>query len=392
MAKVERAVEQKERILVIDDEVGIRSGCQRALTPHGYLVEVAATGQEGLAKLREDGFALVLLDVMMPDVSGIDLLEPILAHDPDVVCVVITGFATVELAVQAIKLGAYDFISKPFTADTLSLAVEKGLERRQLQKEARRLRQIEKQARRLSQEKAMLEELDRVKSTFMLTVAHELRAPIAAIASYLTLILQGYAALEEQWPMLERAAQRTDELLDLVDDLLNLARLKELKADSKKQEVSLEEILEDVLGLHTPETEAKQIILKVDAHPCTPIEANPAHMKQLWTNLISNAIKYTPAGGQITVRLFPEGGGTVVGEVEDTGIGIAAEDLPNLFKEFFRTDQAKALAQHGTGLGLSIVKQIVNSLGGSISVESELGQGTKFTFRLPAASSTSSTL
>jgi signal transduction histidine kinase len=309
-----------------------------------------------------------------------------------VVCIVITGFATVELAVQAIKLGAYDFISKPFTADTLSLAVEKGLERRQLQKEARRLRQIEKQARRLSQEKAMLEELDRIKSTFMLTVAHELRAPIAAIASYLTLILHGYAALEEQWPMLERAAQRADELLDLVDDLLNLARLKELGADSKKQEVSLEEILEDVLGLHTPEAEAKQIILKVDTHPCTPVEANPAHTKQLWTNLISNAIKYTPAGGQITIRLFPEGGDTVVGEVEDTGIGIAAEDLPNLFKEFFRTDQAKALAQHGTGLGLSIVKQIVESLGGNISVASKLEEGTKFTFRLPAASPTSSTL
>ena len=153
-------MEQRDRILVIDDEAGIRSGCQRALTPHGYQVEVAATGQEGLAKVQEDGFALVLLDVMMPDVSGIGLLEPILAHDPDVVCIIITGFATVELAVEAMKRGAYDFISKPFSADNLLLTVEKSLETRRLQKEARRLQCIEEEAARLSQEKAMLEELD----------------------------------------------------------------------------------------------------------------------------------------------------------------------------------------------------------------------------------------
>jgi len=379
-------VEQKERILVIDDEAGIRAGCQRALTPQGYQVKVAASGQEGLAKLRGDGFALVLLDVMMPDVRGIDLLEPILAHDPDVVCIIITGFATVELAVEAMKRGAYDFISKPFSADNLLLTVEKGLETRRLQKEARRLQRIEKEARRLSQEKAMLEELDRVKSVFMRTTAHELRAPIAAIQSYLTVILQGYASLEEQRPMLERAAQRASELLDLVADLLNLARLKELKTEPKKQEVSLEEILDDVLSLHTPEAEEKQITLELETRPCPPVIANPAHIKQLWTNLISNAIKYTPAGGRVAVRLFPEDEGAVVGEVEDTGIGIAKEDLPNLFKEFSRTDQAKALTQHGTGLGLSIVKQIVQRYNGHIRVESELGEGTRFTFRLPPAS------
>jgi two-component system sensor histidine kinase/response regulator len=381
-----------ERILVIDDEVGIRAGCQRALTPHGYQVQAAATGQEGLTQLRQDGFALVLLDVMMPDVSGIDLLEPILAHDPDVICIIITGFATVELAVQAIKRGAYDFISKPFSADTLLLAVEKGLERRRLQQEARRLQHIEEEAHRLNQEKAMLEELDRVKSAFMRTTAHELRAPLAAIQSYITLILQGYASIEDQRPMLERTEQRAAELLELVDDLLNLARLKELKAEPKKQSVSLEKILDDVLSLHTPEAERKRIALKLETRPCPPVAADPAHVKQLWTNLISNAIKYTPEGGQVTVRLFPQNGGSVVGEVQDTGIGIADEDLPNLFQEFFRTDRAKAFAQRGTGLGLSIVKQIVQQYGGEIGVESKLGEGARFTFRLPVANKSASAI
>ncbi len=120
----------------------------------------------------------------------------------------------------------------------------------------------------------------------------------------------------------------------------------------------------------------------MDARPCGTVVADPVHIKQLWTNLISNAIKYTPRGGQVAIGLFPKDG-TIVGIVRDTGIGIAKEDLPHLFREFFRTEQARALTQHGTGLGLSIAKQIVQQYGGNINVESELGKGTQFTFQLP---------
>lgn len=373
------------RIIVIDDELGLREGCRRALRRHGYEVEVAATGHEGLAQVQQDGFALALLDVMMPDVSGIDLLKAIRAHDPDIVCIIITGYATVELAVGALKLGAYDFIAKPFSDDNLVLAVEKGLEKRRLEQEARRLQRIEEEARRLAQEKGMLEELDRVKSAFMRKVAHELRAPIAAIESFMNSLLEGYGSPETQRLMQKRAAQRASELLDLVDDLLNLSRIKDVKLESAKQEVCLKSVLDQVLSLHGPEAEKKQITIDLACETCPPIVADPAHIKQLWTNLISNAIKYTPDGGRIDIRLFPQDG-IVVGEVADTGIGIAEADQPRLFEEFFRTEQAKAFAQHGTGLGLSIVKQIVQAYGGEIEVESELGIGTQFTFRLPADS------
>jgi two-component system sensor histidine kinase/response regulator len=372
------------RIIVIDDELGLREGCRRALRRHGYDVEVAATGHEGLAKVQQDGFALALLDVMMPDVSGIDLLRAIRAHDPDIVCIIITGYATVELAVAALKLGAYDFIAKPFSDDNLVLAVEKGLEKRRLEQEARRLQRIEEEARRLAQEKDMLEELDRVKSAFMRRVAHELRAPIAAIESFMNSLLEGYGSPETQRLMQQRAAQRAGELLDLVDDLLNLSRIKDVKLESAKQEVCLKRVLDQVLSLHGPEAEKKKITIDLVCETCPPMVADPVHIKQLWTNLISNAIKYTPAGGRIDVRLFPQDG-IIVGEVADTGIGIAEADQPRLFEEFFRTEQAKAFAQHGTGLGLSIVKQIVQEYGGDIQVDSELGKGTKFTFRLPAS-------
>ena len=376
-------ISSKEQILVIDDERGLREGCRRALSRHGYRVDVAATGQEGLSKVRQVSFALVLIDVMMPDVSGIELLETVRAHDPDIVCIIITGYATVELAVTAMKMGAQDFIAKPFSDDNLLLAVEKGLETRQLRLEARRLQRIEEEAARLSQEKVMLQELDRVKSAFMLKVAHELRAPIAAIRSFMDLMLEGYGSPEKQRQMQKRACDRADELLNLVNDLLNLARLKEARGTYRAEELSVEKILNNVVSLHGPEADGKQIVLTVEMHPCPTCIADPSHIRELWTNLVSNAIKYTPTGGKVKIRLSSQDG-FIIGEVADTGIGIAQNDLPHLFEEFYRTDQAKAFARHGTGLGLSIVKQIVQECGGDIHVESELGTGTTFTFRLPA--------
>ena len=379
--------EHPSRILVIDDELGLREGCRRALQRHGFEVDVAGTGEAGLDKVRESGFDLALLDIMMPDISGIDLLRMVHDHDPDIVCIIITGYATVELAVAAMKLGAYDFIAKPFSDDNLVLAVEKGLDKRHLEQEARRLQRVEEEARRLAQERSMLEELDRVKSAFMRKVAHELRAPIAAIESFMNSILEGYGSPEIQQLMQERAAQRAQELLALVDDLLNLSRIKDVKLKTAKQDVSLQQILDQVLRLHGPEAERKEIILQVDCQDCPSIRADPTHIKQLWTNLISNAIKYTPQKGSVSVRLWIDES-TLVGQVTDTGIGIAQEDLPRLFEEFYRTEQAKSFAQYGTGLGLSIVKEIVEEHGGGISVDSELGKGTRFTFRLPANTQT----
>jgi len=215
--------EAKSNILVIDDELGIREGCRRALEPEGFTVETAATIQEGRRKIQEGDFDLVLLDVMMPDGRGIDLLGPIYEKDPDTVCVIITGYATVELAVEAIKRGAYDFISKPFTADLLLMTVNQGLERRRLSLEAKRLQAIEQEAVELARAKEEMERLDKFKTAFTLTVAHELRAPVTALQSFLLAMLKGYVSPDQQQDILQRAIERTQELLDLVDDLLNLA-------------------------------------------------------------------------------------------------------------------------------------------------------------------------
>ncbi len=375
-------METRGRILVIDDELGIREGCRRVLEPEGYTVETATTGQEGLRQLTERAFDLVLLDVVMPDVRGVELLGPIHEQDPDIVCVIITGYATVELAVQAIKAGAYDFLSKPFSSDLLLLAVRQGLERRKLSLEAKRVQALEQEAAELAHAKEELERLDRFKTTFMLTVTHELRAPLTGLQSFLLALLKGYIPPERQKEMLQRAVERAQDLLDMVNDLLKLAAARGEEEITKRERLSLAEVLEKVFPLFKVQADEKGVDCTLEVSHRPLVRANPDQMTQLWTNLISNGIKYTFSGGQVRV-ILREQDGWAVGTVEDTGIGIAPEDRPKIFEEFYRTPQAKELEPHGTGLGLPLVKRIVEGHGGTIEVESELGKGSRFTFRLP---------
>lgn len=374
-------MEEEINVLVIDDELGIREGCRRALTPLGHNVDVAETGATGLRKLRERPFDLVLLDLMLPGMSGIEALDRIHEIDPDIVVIIITGYATVEAAVKTIKKGAYDFISKPFTSDDLVLVVNQGLEHRRLTLETKRLQAVEEEAKGLARAKDDLEKLDAMKSRFMLTVAHELRAPVAAIQGYLGLILDGYAGEDEQ-EMLESAHQRCGELLDAIHDLLVLAQMKERATEVKKTTVSVADVLEEVASLLKGQAEQKDVTFKLEMSSRPEMLASQENLKQLWTNLISNAIKYTQAGGTVVASL-DEQDGHVVGTVSDTGIGIAADDLPRIFDEFYRTKQAKEIDPHGTGLGLPIVKAIIEAYGGTIEVDSKVGEGTTLAFSLP---------
>ena len=370
-------------ILVIDDEPGIREGCIRALKSQGYYIEAAENGEQGLQKVRSGHFDLALIDVMMPGTSGIDLIALIHQHDPEIVCVIITGYATVELAVLAIKQGAYDFLTKPFTTDELFLVVNQGLERRRLSLETIRLQAIELEAQRLAAEKARLEELDRAKVAFIQLVTHELQAPISAITTYLDLILNEYIPPEQLREYLERAQDRAKEQLSLISDLLEFGRLKEIKSTKKPGLVKVDEVLNKVILQLEPQAIGKKINLIPDiAAGLAPIRMAADQVTSIWTNLISNAIKYTLPGGEIHILLKQEDS-EVLGQVKDSGIGIPDDAKEHLFSEFFRAKNAKALSISGTGLGLAIVKQIVEKAGGKIWFESEVGKGSGFTFVLP---------
>ena len=376
------------RILVVDDELGIREGCRRALTPHGFEVEVAENAAMGLRKLREDQFDVLLLDIMMPGMSGLEMLRQVRQLAPDIIVIIITGYATVELSVQAIQEGAHDFIAKPFTSELLLQVIERELERRDLRREAGRARALEEETRELARSKAELEKLDAIESRFMLTMVHILRAPVAVLKNYLQLISKGYVPPEEQPTLLERADLRAGELLTILDDLLLLAYLKEGVGLTRAAKVSVADMLAVTLATLKGQADQQGVTVTVEVTDQPRVLANSDHIKALWTHLLSNAIRYTPKGGQVTVSLRADRErGLAIGAVSDTGIGVAADDIPRIFEEFFRTEEAKAMQETGTGLGLPIVQQVVEKYGGTIEVESVVGQGSTFRFTLPLSGS-----
>ena len=369
--------EERPSILVVDDEEGMREGCRRVLTPAGYNVYTAEAMGSALELVRDRDHDLYLLDAMLPDGSGLDLLAAVIQQDPNAVCIVITGFGSIDLAVEAVRHGAYDFLSKPFTSDALLLSVDKGLE-------WGRLKAIEAEAQKLAQTKAELERLGEARRQLMLGVAHELRAPVAAVQSYINLILAGYVTADELRPTLFRVQERLHEVLDLTSDLLELARLKRDKEQPPRvtELQDMAAVLRKVCDLFQQQVRDKGQDLQVEIFDNPFMVADRNHLEQIWTNLLSNAIKYTPTGGQIKVTLRSEND-SIIGTVADSGIGIADADRPNLFRDFFRTDEAKETGEIGTGLGLSIVKQTLDAYGGEINVTSRLGHGSRFTFILP---------
>jgi signal transduction histidine kinase len=370
----------------VDDELGIREGCRRALTPHGFEVDVAENGPIALRKLREGKFDLLLLDAMMPGMSGLEVLRQVRQIDPNLICIIITGYATVELAVQAIREGAHDFIAKPFTSEMLLQVVNRELERRQLRREAGRVQALEEEARELARAKAELEKFEAIESRFMLTLVHILRAPVAVLANSIQLIRKGYVPPEEQPTLLERAEQRAGELLSTLDDLLLLAYLKEGIGLTDREMVSLADVLEEVLAGLKGLADQRGIVVSLEVADHPYVSANPQHIKALWTHLLSNAIYYTPAAGRVTISLqADQERGLAIGAVSDTGIGVATDDIPRIFEEFYRTEEAKAMQETSTGLGLPIVQQVVEKYGGTIEVESAVGQGSTFCFALPLA-------
>lgn len=379
---------QSVRVLVIDDELGIREGCRRALTPYGFQVEVAENGPAGLRMLRESHFDVLLLDAMLPGMSGLEVLEQVRRQYPDLICIIITGYATVELAIQAIRQGAHDFIAKPFTAEMLLQVIHRELEHQRLQREARRVQQLEEEARELARAKAELEKLEAVEGRFMLTMVHILRAPVAVMQNTIQLIRKGYVPPEEQAEVLERVEQRAGELLATLDDLLMLAYLKERVGAQDAQEASVAEILEGILPAFTSRAEKQGLELRLEIAERPYVRANPDHIKALWSQLLDNAIRYTSAGGRITVSLSTDQEhNQAIGAVSDTGIGVDVNDIPRIFEDFYRTEEARRLQETGTGLGLSIVREVVELYGGTIEVHSEAGQGSTFRFQLPLSAS-----
>ena len=241
-----------------------------------------------------------------------------------------------------------------------------------------------------------VEQLDMVKSQFIRTVTHELRSPVSVTRSLLRNIVAGYAGqvTEQQLDILSRASRRVDFLQKLIDDLLDLAEGKtEIRLHEQYEPIPLEQVIQQVIKRYEVPAQEKNITIHWNdgtAGSETLVLATPEGLDRIFNNLVSNAIKYTPAGGRVKILLSSKGNEAQV-IVEDTGIGIPEEAMGSLFEEFYRAPNAKALEREGTGLGLTIVKDLVERFGGRISLQSTVDIGTQFTIILPVEISSKET-
>jgi signal transduction histidine kinase len=230
-----------------------------------------------------------------------------------------------------------------------------------------------------------LEDLEQAKSDFVFTVAHELKAPVATIQSILRVLLEGYAGeiFQKQKELIDRAERRLIALQGLIRDLLALGALKGALPEAQKTDVILNGIVNRVVEAVQPEVEQKGLELRVEV-PDTliTIKANDDDLERLLSNLLENAVKYTPPKGKVDLQLSLNNNAVRI-VVSDTGIGMSPESMPRIFEEFYRAKNAKEMGQEGTGLGLSLVKRIVDRYHGKIDVESKVQVGSTFTVTLP---------
>lgn len=485
------------RILVVDDERDIRDGSERILSRQGFQVIKASRGQEALDILSKDTIAIVFLDLKMPGLEGMEVLERILQLDESIIVIVVTGFATVETAISALKKGAYDFIPKPFepdqmriiakraadkvllTRETIKLEMERRRTLSDLDAEKSRLHTIVKslpngvlvtntegtvvlinpacahylgknipsqpgariedyvpdrelcrlireisagkhidyedipdQELKVSEERYLLirgqpvlgekreclgavvnfvdisdmKVLDRLKSEFVAKVSHELRSPLSTIHEQLALVIKDMVsdtATNDHY-VLSRAKDKTQGLISLIGDLLDLSRIEEGLICHEPQPVRLEEIIHNIVDFleSRAATKNQSLALALPEKSLPELSADPIAIESIFGNLITNAINYTQEGGNIQVVVDRAGINARV-KIIDNGFGIADKYLDKIFQRFYRVKDDKTRYITGTGLGLPIVRGLVDSLGGFIDVESEAGKGSTFTVLLP---------
>jgi signal transduction histidine kinase len=356
------------RILIIDDEEIVRESCVRILKNQDYLVKTADDGEMGLETLKEFLPDLVLVDLKMPGMSGFEVLEEIFAFDATIVTIVITGFATVDSAVEAMKKGTFDFIPKPFQPDELRLVIHRGLERRNLVLETIRLRN----------EKEMLRE------HFAAIVSHELKSPLGAVQQNLYNLADDLEdkVNKEQLEKIKRLQERIKDLVKLINTWLRVISVDINKIKEQFESITILPIIEK--SIETVENQAVRKDIRINTtidQDLNPISGEAGTLAEALVNLLTNSIKYSHIGGEINISASMKNNHLYV-VVEDNGVGIAEEDLNSLFTDFYRGNNLPK-GERSSGVGLSITKRIVEAHDGIIDVKSQLGKGSTFTIRLP---------
>jgi two-component system, NtrC family, sensor kinase len=408
--------ESERRVLVVDDEEQVRNLLSNYLGA-SYPCSKAASADEALQFLAAEPYALVIADVMMPGRNGIELLREITARYPDTMVVMVSAIARTQRVLDAVRLGAYDYILKPCDLHVLSMTVERALERRALLHAARYYKvDLERRNEELRRSKAELESLqaqiiqsEKMASLGQLAagVAHELNNPAGFLYGNMEMLgeivrgLERLLAFYETVPLGGEEASRASAIKDEIDYEHTLADLRSIIGDchdgagrirdvvqnlrtfsrldeAEFKKVDIHEGIDSTIRLLTHFYGDGRVTLLRDYGELPPVDCYAGQLNQVWLNLLVNAAYAVCDGGEVRITTRGEAGRVRI-RVSDTGRGIAPEHLTRIFDPFFTT---KPVGE-GTGLGLSVTYSIIERHGGEITVESELGKGTTFTVTLP---------
>ncbi|MDQ2913127.1 MAG: hybrid sensor histidine kinase/response regulator [Chloroflexota bacterium] len=403
---------EQPKVLVVDDEESVVVTIKAILQLDGYEVATTTSGAQARAMVRDVEYDLVLTDLRLEDGDGLDVLKAVRERYPETVTIMLTGYASLESAIQALRAGAYDYLVKPSEVEELRATVARGIERRRLGQELRlRVAELERANREiadlnlslqrrideataeLKERYEQLKELDRMKSQFLSIASHELKTPITAMSGFLQvalrrvrrlsggeaapLVAEGLRAITEQ---LEVVYRQTGKLARLVDELLDVSRIQTGRIEFRYGDVDMGELANEVATRMQLTTTTHEISVRRDSQ--NVVTADRDHLEQVLNNLVTNAIKYSPTGGPITIEVRPDDGAVRL-SVTDEGIGIPEEELEAIFGLFYRSPDRAARDAAGMGLGLYISKEIVVRHGGRIWAERAAEKGSTLNVVIP---------
>ena len=376
---------ESANILVVDDDKNTLVVLTALLDEQGYKVRTCQNAEEALNHIvAEEPVEVVIADLRLPDGNGLKILWCLKTIKPDVAFIVITGYASVDTAVEAVNEGAFAYHIKPLDIDALNNSIRNALKQQRLSIENRDLLQ------RLQQTNEELEQASLAKTQILSTVTHELKTPLTSILSRVDRMLLQREKVgplnERQHKYLETVQQNTRQLKALIDVVLDVSRVESGNFELDLIELDVRQEIEDVVrSMQDQISEQRtEVVLNVPSN-LPRVKADRLRFSQVIGNLLSNAGKYSPAGATTTITAKEIEAGLVQIDVSDTGVGISKANQPRLFSKFFRVDNSSTREVSGTGLGLFITKYTIEAHGGRIWVESEEGKGSTFSVTLPTA-------